>query len=134
MAEEKHPVDGGDHLRLVEREVMVTDQTGFHFLPASQMAKFAVEEFEGTIEAEKDGQRVNARSAMKLVGLLALPEKDLKFRIIIRGEGAPEAFEKLMKILDGQIVVVEPPAKKGSQGPKTRDGWAYRWNSFWSKG
>lgn len=131
MSNGGHQKGGGDKAAQVVHELMVADKTGFHFLPASQLAKIAME-FEGTLEVEKDGVRKNARSALALIGLLAVPDKEVRFRMIVTGHGAEAAFEKVMTVLKGKLVVVDPPPAKGHAAAKP-GAWSYL-SSFWPKG
>lgn len=115
----------------VVHEVIVTGLTGFHFLPASQLAKIALE-YEGTIEVEKGGRRENAKSALALVGLLAVADEIVKFRLIVDGPGANETFAGIMKTLKGKLVLVDPPEVTGN-APSKPAGWSYL-SSLWAKG
>lgn len=132
MEEARHHGRGKGPAHPVVRELTVTDPTGFHCLPAGQIARIAMD-FDGTIEVEREGRRADAKSVMELLGLLAVPDKNVKFRVIADGKGAIAAIENIKRALAGEIVVAEPPAKKAVEPPETERGWAYRWNSLWSK-
>ncbi|MEI6809701.1 MAG: HPr family phosphocarrier protein, partial [bacterium] len=103
---------GEGKVQPVVHELIVTGLTGFHFLPASQLAKIALE-YEGTIEVEKGDRRENAKSALALVGLLAVADEIVKFRIIIDGPCANETFAMILKTLKGKLVLADQPAAAG---------------------
>lgn len=124
---------GGESTQPVVRELTVTDPTGFHCLPAGQIAKIAME-FHGTIEVERDGRRADAKSVMQLLALLAVPDKNVKFKVIVNGHGAETAIANMEKALRGELVAVDSSAKKEVVQPKTRSGWAHHLTSFLTKG
>ncbi|MEI6971414.1 MAG: HPr family phosphocarrier protein [bacterium] len=120
----KEDKGGGSSVPVI-REMTVTDPTGFHCLPAGQIARIAMD-FRGTIEVERDGRRADAGSVMQLLALLAVPDKNVKFRVIINGKDPEAAIEGIEKALRGEISGAAgqqdgtPP-----QQPKQKGGWAH---------
>lgn len=90
----------------IVREITITDPTGFHCKPAAQIAKIALN-YEGEITVEKDGSKVSAKSVMGLLGLLAVPEKSMRFRVMAEGPDAEGVISKIQDVVSGKYEEVK---------------------------
>jgi len=115
------------------RELTVTDPSGFHCKPAAQIAKIAVK-FDGSISVERQGSRADAKSVFALLALLAVPEKNIKFNILVDGPGAEGVADDIEKALNGELDDGKHAAKQKSGTVKAGSRWGSRLNLPWSKG
>lgn len=81
---------------MVEKTITITNATGLHARPASQLVQIA-SKFSSTIKMIKDGKEVDAKS---LLGVMSLAAKQ-NDSIIIQADGndAEEAVEKLAEFI-----------------------------------
>lgn len=115
------------------RKLTVADPSGFHCKPAAQMAKIALK-FDGAIEVERRGVRADAKSVMALLALLAVPEKNVTFDIIVDGPGAEAVVADIEKALNGEFDGGKHAAGGKSGALKAVGRWGSRLNLPWSKG
>ena len=115
------------------RELTVRDPSGFHCKPAAQIAKIAVK-FDGAISVERAGGRADAKSVFALLALLAVPDKNIKFNLIVDGPGAEGVAAEIEQALNGDLDDGKHSSKQKSGTVKTGDRWSSRLNLPWSKG
>lgn len=78
----------------------MTNKLGVHARPSSQFVKLAGS-FACDVWVEKDGESINGKSIMGLLMLAAGHGSVLK--ITCTGEGAPDALEKLVKLIQNKF-------------------------------
>jgi len=84
---------------IVEREIIIQNETGLHARPAALFVQIA-SGFESDITIIKDDQKVNGKSIMGILMLAA--ERGAKIKIIADGSDAHEAVDKLSEMLNNE--------------------------------
>lgn len=85
---------------MLQREVTIENEMGFHARPASLFAQTA-SKFKSDIFIEKDGKKVNGKSILGLM-TLGIP-KGAKINLIIEGEDQTQALEELLKLFTNKF-------------------------------
>ena len=85
---------------MLQQEVIVENEMGFHARPASLFAQTA-SKFKADIFIEKDGKKVNGKSILGLM-TLGIP-KGAKINLIIEGEDQTQALEELLKLFTNKF-------------------------------
>jgi phosphotransferase system HPr (HPr) family protein len=98
----------------LQRKVVITNPHGFHMRPAAEFAKRAGG-FQSTVTLAKDDQRINGKSPLELLLLVALPGTELTLEV--SGPDAPMALETLARLLAAPSV--DEPASSESPLPQT---------------
>ncbi len=85
---------------MVEREVIVKNETGIHARPASLLVQTA-NEFEADIKLIKEDEEANAKSIMGVMSLAVSVDN----QIIIKAEGVEEeeAVEAIVKLIESNF-------------------------------
>lgn len=93
---------------VVSKRVTVHNLKGLHMRPAGVFAELA-SQFESTIELVRDGHRVDGKSIMSIVTLVA--EQGTELSIEARGPDADAALSALAELMEsgfGENETVEP--------------------------
>lgn len=77
---------------MIKQKVKVTNNSGLHARPASEIAKIAMK-YKSDISFEVNGKKVNAKSPLMLMSAGIKPETEIE--IICIGEDEKEAISKL---------------------------------------
>ena len=80
----------------LKRTVVITNPHGFHMRPAAEFAKRACG-FQSSVALLKDELRINGKSPLELLLLVALPGTELILEV--SGPDAPSALEDLAALL-----------------------------------
>ena len=85
---------------MVEREVIVKNETGIHARPASLLVQTA-NEFEADIKLIKEDEEANAKSIMGVMSLAVSVDN----QIIIKAEGVEEeeAVEAIVELIESNF-------------------------------
>ncbi|SDC29869.1 MULTISPECIES: HPr family phosphocarrier protein [unclassified Candidatus Frackibacter] len=85
---------------MVEREVIVKNETGIHARPASLLVQTA-NEFEADIKLIKEDEEANAKSIMGVMSLAVSADN----QIIIKAEGVEEeeAVEAIVELIESNF-------------------------------
>ena len=78
---------------MVEKTVVVNNETGLHARPAAALVQF-VKNFDGDVELIKDGKTANAKSMA--LGI----SKGTEVTVRINGENEEENLEKLVEFIE----------------------------------
>lgn len=84
---------------MIKETVTILNENGLHALPASRFVKLA-EKFMSEVTLVKDDIEVSGKSIMGILTLAC--EKGSKVILTCQGEDEKEAFNALIKILEGQ--------------------------------
>lgn len=79
----------------IEKEIVIQNKKGLHVRVASEFVKTA-SQFHSDVYLYKDGQETNGKSIMSLLTLEGTFNTVVK--LVVDGEDAQEAFEKLEKL------------------------------------
>lgn len=82
---------------MIEKTVKIRSKLGFHARAAAMFAKEA-ERFSSTVELEKNGIRVNAKSIIGILMIVAPFGTDLK--ILVEGPDERECVEALERLIE----------------------------------
>lgn len=88
--------------------VVVSSPQGLHLRPAYLLAGVA-EKFQSKVELIKDGERVDAKSILSIVGLGA--EQGTELQVAVKGPDADEALRAVVELFENGL---NPVAKGGS--------------------
>lgn len=83
---------------VIEKEVIVSRPDGLHARPAGELIKL-MKAFQCTVEIQFDGKKVDAKSIIQLMGLVA--KQGDKLYIVIKGDDAEAALSSLERFLNG---------------------------------
>jgi phosphocarrier protein len=84
---------------MIKETITILNENGLHALPASRFVKLA-EKFTSEVTLMKDDIEVSGKSIMGILTLAC--EKGSKIILTCHGEDEKEAFDALLKILEGQ--------------------------------
>ena len=79
----------------IELDVKVENKLGLHARPAAMLVRQAMG-FQSEVFLEKDGERVNAKSIMGIMGFAACEGTNLK--IIANGDDEKQAADAILKL------------------------------------
>jgi phosphotransferase system HPr (HPr) family protein len=96
----------------LQRKVTVTNPQGFHMRPAAAFATLA-RKYQCDVHVIKEEQRVNGKSPLELLLLVALPGSELTIEAC--GADAPEALDALVEVVNS-VAEEDTPA-----APSERD-------------
>jgi len=82
---------------MVEKTVVVNNETGLHARPAAALVQF-VKNFDGDVELIKDGKTANAKSIFNVMALGI--SKGTEVTVRINGENEEENLEKLVEFIE----------------------------------
>lgn len=82
---------------MVEKTVVVNNETGLHARPAAALVQF-VKNFDGDVELIKDGKTANAKSIFNVMALGI--SKGTEVTVRINGENEKENLEKLVEFIE----------------------------------
>lgn len=82
---------------MVERTVIVNNETGLHARPAAALVQF-VKNFDGDVELIKDGKTANAKSIFNVMALGI--SKGTEITVRINGDNEEENIDKLVDFID----------------------------------
>lgn len=82
---------------MVEKTVVVNNETGLHARPAAALVQF-VKNFDGDVELIKDGKTANAKSIFNVMALGI--SKGTEVTVRINGENEEENLEKLVEFTE----------------------------------
>jgi phosphocarrier protein len=85
---------------VVERSFVIKNELGLHARAATLFVQTA-SRFEAEVEVEKDGQRVNGKSIMGVLMLVAA--KGTQVTVRSRGEDAQEAMEAIGTLIQSKF-------------------------------
>ncbi len=85
---------------MIERTVTIRNRLGFHARAAAMFAKEA-ERFSSTVEMEKNGVRVNAKSIMGILMIVAPFGAEIK--LIVDGPDEQECMEALERLVESEF-------------------------------
>lgn len=85
---------------MVEKTVVVKNETGLHARPAASLVQF-VKNFDGTVELIKDGKTANAKSIFNVMALGI--SKGTQITIRIDGENEQENLDKLVEFIENLV-------------------------------
>ncbi|MGF0039253.1 HPr family phosphocarrier protein [Peptoniphilaceae bacterium SGI.131] len=83
---------------MIERNVVVKNETGLHARPAAALVQF-VKAIPGEIELVKEGKVANAKSIFSVMSLGI--SKNTEITVRITGEGEEENIQKVVDFIDG---------------------------------
>jgi phosphotransferase system HPr (HPr) family protein len=81
----------------LQRKVLITNPQGLHMRPAAAFAMVA-RKFQSEVCVIKDDQRVNGKSPLELLLLVALPGSELT--IEVTGADASDALRELVEVVN----------------------------------
>lgn len=82
---------------MVEKTIVVNNETGLHARPAAALVQF-VKNFDGDVELIKDGKTANAKSIFNVMALGI--SKGTEVTVRINGENEKENLEKLVEFIE----------------------------------
>lgn len=82
---------------MVERNIVVKNETGLHARPAASLVQF-VKNFEGNVEIIKDGKTANAKSIFNVMALGISKGTEITLRI--EGDNEQENLDKLIEFIE----------------------------------
>lgn len=85
---------------MVEKTVVVKNETGLHARPAASLVQF-VKNFDGTVELIKEGKTANAKSIFNVMALGI--SKGTEITIRIDGENEQENLDKLVEFIENLV-------------------------------
>lgn len=85
---------------MIEKELTITNENGFHLRPASNFVRIA-SKFISNITVTKDGISINGKSILGLMSLSC--ERGSKILISIEGEDEEKAFEALEELVEAKF-------------------------------
>lgn len=84
----------------MEKVVILQNESGLHARPAGQFVKVA-SKFDSEIEIEVNGNKVNAKSIMSMMGLGAAQGDEI--RIIANGKDEEKAINELVELVNNKF-------------------------------
>ncbi|MFM1514947.1 HPr family phosphocarrier protein [Helcococcus ovis] len=81
---------------MVEKKIVVVNETGLHARPAAALVQF-VKNIEGTVELVKDGKVANAKSIFSVMSLGI--SKDTEILVRVTGENEEENCDKVVEFI-----------------------------------
>lgn len=85
---------------MVEKTVVVKNETGLHARPAASLVQF-VKNFDGTVELIKGGKTANAKSIFNVMALGI--SKGAEITVRIDGENEQENLDKLVEFIENLV-------------------------------
>jgi len=85
---------------MIERKVTIVNRAGIHARPASVMVQ-AIKNLNANIYLEKGMERINAKSIMGILTLLATYGTELK--VIAEGEDEEKAVEIIVHLIESKF-------------------------------
>jgi phosphocarrier protein len=85
---------------MVERTVVLTNETGLHARPANEFTKEA-NKYRSKITIQKNGEQFNAKSIISILSMGA--DKGTQISIIAEGEDEDQAVEALAKLVNSSF-------------------------------
>lgn len=85
---------------MVEKTVVVKNETGLHARPAASLVQF-VKNFDGAVELIKDGKTANAKSIFNVMALGI--SKGAEITVRIDGENEQENLDKLVEFIENLV-------------------------------
>ena len=82
---------------MVEKNVVVQNETGLHARPAASLVQF-VKNFDGNVELIKDGKTANAKSIFSVMALGISKGTEITARV--EGDNEEENLEKLVEFIN----------------------------------
>jgi phosphotransferase system HPr (HPr) family protein len=83
--------------RTLSRKVLITNPQGFHMRPAAAFATVA-RKYQCEVYVLKEEQRVNGKSPLELLLLVALPGSELTIEVC--GDDADDALNALVEVVN----------------------------------
>jgi phosphocarrier protein HPr len=85
---------------MTEQTVTIINRAGIHARPAAVLVK-STKDFSSNIYFEKDNNRINAKSIMGILTLLATYGTELK--VIAEGEDEEQAVETIVRLIESKF-------------------------------
>ncbi len=85
---------------MLEQDIEIINKLGLHARAAAKLVKLA-SSYESTIEIEKDGQRVNAKSIMGVMMLAA--SCGITIRASVNGSDEAQALQALVDLFEDRF-------------------------------
>lgn len=85
---------------MIERDIDIINKLGLHARAAAKLVKLA-SSYDSTIEIEKDGQRVNAKSIMGVMMLAA--SCGITVRASVDGSDEQEAMDAVVQLFEDRF-------------------------------
>lgn len=82
---------------MVEKNVVVQNETGLHARPAASLVQF-VKNFDGNVELVKDGKTANAKSIFNVMALGI--SKGTEITVRVDGNNEKENLDKLIEFIE----------------------------------
>ena len=82
---------------MVEKNVVVQNETGLHARPAASLVQF-VKNFDGNVELIKDGKTANAKSIFNVMALGI--SKGTEITVRVDGDNEQENLDKLVEFIE----------------------------------
>lgn len=82
---------------MIEKKVIIKNETGLHARPAASVVQFA-KNFQGSVQLVKDGKVANSKSIFNVMALGVAKDQEIIVRV--NGEGEEEFIDKLIGVIE----------------------------------
>ncbi len=83
---------------MIEKKVIVKNESGFHAIPATQLTTFAKQFTDCTISVCRDNEKANAKNLLNILSLGL--KKSTEITLKVDGENEEEVINKMINFIE----------------------------------